>query len=107
MELFFVVVVEVLLLSQPIKVMLSESFSYTLFLSRLISLSGYSVVVHMLLPEADKFTSGIWRRERMTIGNCLFVCVEDFWPSQTTGSCRAPSVYVTTLLLGRLSPING
>ena len=37
---------------------------------------------------------------------CLFVCVEVLWPSQPMGSCRAWSVYLITLLLGRLSPLS-
>ena len=36
-----------------------------------------------------------------------FVCVEVLWPSQPNGLCRAWSVYLTTLLLGRLSPPSG
>ena len=34
---------------------------------------------------------------------CLFVCVE----VNPLGSCRARSVYLTTRLLGRLSPLSG
>ena len=34
-----------------------------------------------------------------------FVCVEFLQPSQPSGSCGARSVYLTTLLLGRLSPL--
>ena len=37
---------------------------------------------------------------------CLFVCVEVLRPSQPMGSCPAQSVYLTTLLLGRLSPLS-
>ena len=36
-----------------------------------------------------------------------FVCVEVLRPSQPNGSCRARSVYLTTRLLGRLSPLSG
>ena len=36
----------------------------------------------------------------------LFVCVEVLRPSQPNGSCQAPSVYLTTRLLGRLSPLS-
>ena len=35
------------------------------------------------------------------------VCVEVLRPSQPVGSCRARSVYLTTRLLGRLSPLSG
>ena len=35
------------------------------------------------------------------------VCVEVLRPSQPNGSCRARSVYLTTRLLGRLSPLSG
>ena len=37
----------------------------------------------------------------------VFVCVAVLWPSQPNGSCRARSVYLTTRLLGRLSPLSG
>ena len=43
-------------------------------------------------------------------GSVQFVCVvyiEVLWPSQPIGSCRARSVYLTTRLLGRLSPLSG
>ena len=36
----------------------------------------------------------------------LFVCVEVLRPNQPNGSCRARSVYLTTRLLGRLSPLS-
>ena len=36
-----------------------------------------------------------------------FVCVEVFDPVNPMGSCRARSVYLTTRLLGRLSPLSG
>ena len=35
----------------------------------------------------------------------MFVCVEVLRSSQPMGSCRARSVYLTTRLLGRLSPL--
>ena len=35
-----------------------------------------------------------------------FVCVEVLWPSQPNGVSQARSVYLTTLLLGRLSPLS-
>ena len=37
----------------------------------------------------------------------LFVCVEVLQPSQPNGSCRARSIYLSTRLLGRLSPLSG
>ena len=37
----------------------------------------------------------------------IFVCVEVLRLSQPYGVCRARSVYLTTLLLGRLSPVSG
>ena len=36
----------------------------------------------------------------------LFVCVEVLRLSQSMGSCRARSDYLTTLLLDRLSPLS-
>ena len=38
---------------------------------------------------------------------CLFVCVEFYRQVNPMGSCRARSVYLTTRLLGRLSPPSG
>ena len=39
---------------------------------------------------------------------CLFVFVLRFYgPVNPMGSCRARSVYLTTRLLGRLSPLSG
>ena len=37
----------------------------------------------------------------------VFVCVEVYGPVNPMGSCRARSVYLTTRLLGRLSPLSG
>ena len=37
----------------------------------------------------------------------LFVCDEVYGPVNPMGSCRARSVYLTTRLLGRLSPLSG
>ena len=37
----------------------------------------------------------------------LFVCVEFYGTVNPMGSCRARSVYLTTRLLGRLSPLSG
>ena len=43
----------------------------------------------------------------MRMDGNMFVCVEVLRPSQPNGSCRARSVYLTTRLLGRLSPQSG
>ena len=40
------------------------------------------------------------------LGTCLFV-LRFYGPLNPMGSCRARSVYLTTLLLGRLSPLSG
>ena len=40
------------------------------------------------------------------IGVCLFV-LRFYGPVNPMGSCRARSVYLTTRLLGRLSPLSG
>ena len=37
----------------------------------------------------------------------VFVCVEVLLPSQPNWSCQMRSVYLTTSLLGRLSPLSG
>ena len=48
-----------------------------------------------------------WLCWGLTTRQPLFVCVEVLRPSQPMGSCRARSVYLTTRLLGRLSPLRG
>ena len=45
-----------------------------------------------------------WLKIRNGCG-ILFVCVVVLRPSQPNGSCRARSVYLTTRLLGRFSPL--
>ena len=57
------------------------------FLACLNESSGKAVALHMAMA--------------------LFVCAEVLRPSQPMGSCRARSVYLTTRLLGRLSPLSG
>ena len=42
----------------------------------------------------------------MQVHVCLFV-LRFYGPVNPMGSCRAPSVYLTTRLLGRLSPPSG
>ena len=42
-------------------------------------------------------------RQQSSVG---FVCVEFYGPVNPMGSCRARSVYLTTRLLGRLSPLS-
>ena len=37
----------------------------------------------------------------------FFVCIAVLWPSQPNGLMSSRSVYLTTLLLGRLSPLSG
>ena len=41
------------------------------------------------------------------VSTALFVCVEVYGPVNPMGSCQGRSVYLTTLLLGRLSPLSG
>ena len=46
----------------------------------------------------------------MTICQYVFVCLfalRFYGPVNPMGSCRARSVYLTTRLLGRLSPLSG
>ena len=64
------------------------------FLACLNESSGKAVALHMAMA--------------------LFVCVGDamfvlrfYGPVKPIGSCRARSVYLTTRLLGRLSPLSG
>ena len=61
-------------------------------------------IVHILSPETDNCPSWISGRERMTVD--LFV-LRFYGPVNPMGSCRARSVYLTTRLLGRLSPQSG
>ena len=42
----------------------------------------------------------------LSLGVCLFV-LRFYGPVNPMGSCRARSVYLTTRLLGRLSPLSG
>ena len=42
----------------------------------------------------------------LSVAMCLFV-LRFYGPVNPTGSCRARSVYLTTRLLGRLSPLSG
>ena len=55
---------------------------------------------------ADDFTAAISRNIGSRIDVCLFV-LRFYGPVNPMGSCRARSVYLTTRLLGRLSPLSG
>ena len=46
------------------------------------------------------------RHFKFKVWKCLFV-LRFYGPVNTMGSCRARSVYLTTRLLGRLSPQSG
>ena len=48
--------------------------------------------------------SFLWCHEKAAL--CLFV-LRFYGPVNPMGSCRARSVYLTTRLLGRLSPLSG
>ena len=63
---------------------------------------GYTAVrIKNLFYNSNETTSV--KRELMT---CLFV-LRFYRPVNPMGSCRARSVYLTTRLLGRLSPLSG
>ena len=57
--------------------------------------------VCMLTSGEDVQEGYQWHQKKK---QCLFVCVD---PVNPMGSCRARSVYLTTRLLGRLSPLCG
>ena len=46
-------------------------------------------------------------RNRAKHTDLTFVCLRFFGPVNPMGSCQARSVYLTTRLLGRLSPLSG
>ena len=80
-----------------IKFMSSRSvYLTTHFLDRLSSISSLPILVHFLSPETDNCPSE----------DCLVV-LRFYGPVNPMGSCRARSVYLTTRLLGRLSPLSG
>ena len=47
------------------------------------------------------------KSKSVLVKSTWFVCVEVYGPVNPMGSCRAWSVYLTTCLLGRLSPLSG
>ena len=52
-------------------------------------------------------TAKILHFQEITLGMLyLFVCVEVLWPSQPNGVMSSVVSYLTTLLLGRLSPLS-
>ena len=48
-----------------------------------------------------------WRLERAELRDCFLFVLRFYGPVIPMGSCRARSVYLTTRLLGRLSPLSG
>ena len=62
----------------------------------------------VLFSWTNKKISLICRLLNLSIALYLFVFVLKFYgPVNPMGSCRARSVYLTTHLLGRLSPLSG
>ena len=55
--------------------------------------------VSIIIPNMNQIYHMVWKI-------CLFV-LRFYGPINTMGSCRARSVYLTTCLLGRLSPQSG
>ena len=55
----------------------------------------------------DDCHSGHWILEQNDFGNSFVFVLRFYGPANPMGSCRARSVYLTTLLLGRLSPLSG
>ena len=54
----------------------------------------------------DRFLELSYIMKNMNHIKILFV-LRFYGPVNPMGSCRAPSVYITTRLLGRLSPLSG
>ena len=69
-------------------------------LKGLDTLSGEVTVTHLL------FDTNASTKYYQNMSNCLFV-LRFYGPINPMGSCRARSVYLTTRLLGRLSPLSG
>ena len=77
--------------------MVFEHLTYQFFLAEKSTLSGsmmnyFDSVYHDNQSTRNKY--------------CLFV-LRFYGPVNPKGSCRARSVYLTTRLLGRLSPLSG
>ena len=54
-----------------------------------------------------KVSNGLWQQAGcIIVAVCLFV-LRFYGPVNPMGSCQARSVYLTTRLLGRFSPLSG
>ena len=74
----------------------------TQILIRLCKWAGWSISSQGAHVQRFVF----WRYDwYVCILSLEFVCVEVLRPSNSKGSCRARSIYLTTLLLGRFSPL--
>ena len=62
---------------------------------------------HTMKKTYAKFQNDRYKTVRGVALTRGFVCVEVLRPSQPNGSCQAQSFYLTTRLLGRLSPLSG
>ena len=80
----------------------------------MMSSSFHHRAVRRLIPKSINavIMNFLWRNalltevEGMTFLQILFV-LRFYGPVNPMGSCRARSVYLTTRLLGRLSPLSG
>ena len=67
----------------------------------------YSPATQLRSYQAGQLTySHFSRADLVLLGVCLFV-LRFYGPVNPMGSCQARSVYLTTHLLGRLSPLSG
>ena len=65
-----------------------------------------SCVGHLPILTTVKTVPGVSLKNNTDIYVCLFV-LRFYGPVNPMGSCQARSVYLTTCLLGRLSPLSG
>ena len=54
-----------------------------------------------------RFSQRFWKRHQVLTLFCLLFVLRFYGPVNPMGSCRVLSVYLPTLLLGRLSPLSG
>ena len=76
--------------------------------SVLVALQSYHLYIFSIdelgYASADRAVVCSWTCIRVI--DCMFV-LRFYGPVNPLGSCRAQSVYLTTRLLGRLSPLSG
>ena len=80
------------------------------FMGKLVSVSSLSLILRLLQYSANEQIGTCNKTYHLQVRHggyvCLFV-LRFYGPVNPMGSCRARSVYLTTRLLGRLSPLSG